>query len=111
VDNLQFRRLNPLECDSLIKPFSMEEVKAVVRDCDNYKSTGPYDNYEFHRNDKLSKSLNSTFIALLPKVDNPQHLNDFRPISLVVVEANSLFDVLKITNILIKVNNNDLVIN
>jgi hypothetical protein len=121
VDNLQFRRLNPLECDSLIKPSSMEEVKAVVRDCDNYKSTGPYDInfgfikdfwpemqvdmmqfiYEFHRNDKLSKSLNSTFIALLPKVDNPQHLNDFRPISLVVVEAKSLFDVLKITNILI----------
>ncbi|MCI31076.1 cysteine-rich receptor-like protein kinase, partial [Trifolium medium] len=38
---------------------------------------------EFHRNGKLSKGLNSTFIALIPKVDSPQHLNDFRPISLV----------------------------
>jgi len=38
---------------------------------------------EFHRNGKLTKGINSTFIALIPKVDNPQRLNDFRPISLV----------------------------
>jgi len=38
---------------------------------------------EFHRNGKLAKGINSTFIALIPKVDNPQRLNDFRPISLV----------------------------
>jgi len=39
--------------------------------------------FEFHRNGKLSKSINSTFIALIPKVDSPQRLNDFRLISLV----------------------------
>ena len=38
---------------------------------------------EFHRNSKLTKGLNSTFIALIPKVHSPQCLNDFRPISLV----------------------------
>ena len=38
---------------------------------------------EFHRNEKLSKGINSTFIAFIPKIDNPQKLNDFRPISLV----------------------------
>jgi hypothetical protein len=38
---------------------------------------------EFHRNGKLTKGINATFIALIPKVDNPQRLNDFRPISLV----------------------------
>jgi len=38
---------------------------------------------EFHRNGRLTKGINSTFIALIPKVDSPQRLNDFRPISLV----------------------------
>jgi hypothetical protein len=38
---------------------------------------------EFHQNGKLTKGINSTFIALIPKVNSPQRLNDFRPISLV----------------------------
>ena len=38
---------------------------------------------ELHRNEKLTTGVNSTFIALTPKVDSPQNLNDFRPISLV----------------------------
>jgi len=74
-----------------------------VWDCDSFKSPGPdgisfvflkdfWDMLkndvmrllvEFHRNGKLAKGINSTFIALIPKVDIPQRLNDFRPISLV----------------------------
>jgi hypothetical protein len=38
---------------------------------------------EFHRNGRLTKGVNATFIALIPKIDSPQRLNDFRPISLV----------------------------
>jgi len=38
---------------------------------------------EFHRNGRLSKGINITFIALIPKIDNPQRLNVFRPIALV----------------------------
>jgi len=38
---------------------------------------------EFHRNGRLAKGINNTFIALVPKVDSPQRLNDFRLISLV----------------------------
>jgi hypothetical protein len=103
VDNLQFRKLSPLEGGSLTKPFTIDEVKSAVWDCDSYKSPGPDGvNYgfikdfwtelqadlmrfmaEFHRNGKLTKGINATFIALIPKVDNPQRLNDFRPISLV----------------------------
>ena len=72
-------------------------------DCDNFKCSGPDDiSYgfvkdfwdilkddvmrflvEFHRNGKLTNGINSTFNALIPKVDNPHRLNDFHPISLV----------------------------
>jgi hypothetical protein len=38
---------------------------------------------EFHRNGRLSKGINNTFISLIPKVDSPQCLNEFCPISLV----------------------------
>ncbi|PNX59572.1 cysteine-rich receptor-like protein kinase, partial [Trifolium pratense] len=92
-----------MEGGSLTKPFSAAEVKAAVWDCDSFKSPGPDGvNFgfiksfwaelqgdvmrfisEFHRNGKLTKGLNSTFIALIPKVESPQRLNDFRPISLV----------------------------
>jgi hypothetical protein len=87
----------------LVKPFSFEEVKSVVWDCDSFKSPGPDGvNFgfikefwlilkedimrfimEFHRNGKLARGINTTFIALIPKVESPQKLSDFRPISLV----------------------------
>jgi hypothetical protein len=39
--------------------------------------------FEFHRNRKLSKGINNTFIALIPKVGIPQYMPDFRLIALV----------------------------
>jgi len=103
VDNLSFKNLSFVEGNGLIKPFSVDEVKTAIWDCDNYKSPGPdgvhfgfiKDLWEvvkgdimpfiqdFHRNDKLTKGIKTTFIALIPKVESSQHLNDFRPISLV----------------------------
>ncbi|GAU10308.1 hypothetical protein TSUD_422640, partial [Trifolium subterraneum] len=103
VDSLTFKRLHSAEVSSLIKPFALEEVKATVWDCDSYKSPGPDGvNFgfikdfwtemhsdimrfisEFHRNGRLTKGINAAFIALIPKVESPQRLNDFRPISLV----------------------------
>jgi hypothetical protein len=101
VAGLPFRELSYGEAGNLAKPFSLEEVKQAVWECDSFKSPGPDDisfgfikeswdilqydfmrfMVEFHRNGKLSKGLNSTFIALIPKVNSPQRLNDFRPIS------------------------------
>ncbi|GAU35285.1 hypothetical protein TSUD_274870 [Trifolium subterraneum] len=103
VDSLTFKPLLPTEVGSLIRPFSLEEIKAAVSDCDSYKSPGPDGiNFgfikdfrtemqgdgmrfiaEFHRNGRLTKGINATFIALIPKVESPQRLNEFRPISLV----------------------------
>ncbi|GAU20017.1 hypothetical protein TSUD_273520 [Trifolium subterraneum] len=67
VDNLQFKQQSWPDSGSLTRPFSVEEVKAAVWDCDSFKSPGP----------------DGVNLALIPKVDSPQSLNDFRPISLV----------------------------
>lgn len=100
---LQFPSLTYREGAGLVKPFSIEEVKTAVWDCENYKCPGPDDItfgfikdfwdvvqddvmrflVEFHRNGRLTKGINSTFIALIPKVESLQRLNDFHPICLV----------------------------
>jgi len=86
VSNLQFLSLFVTEGVGLIKPFSVDEIKACAWDCDSFKSLGPDGiNFgfikefwhemkdeimrfvsEFHHNGKLSKGINITFIALIP---------------------------------------------
>ena len=79
-----------------------EEIIRAVWSCDNDKSPGP-DGFNFgfikfcgeEINDDIVRAVhnfeddgrwpretNASFISLIPKVDNPQHLNDFRHISL-----------------------------
>ena len=41
VGGLQFRRLSTVDAGSLIIPFTQEEVKQAIWDCDSYKSPGP----------------------------------------------------------------------
>ncbi|KHN09914.1 Transposon TX1 putative 149 kDa protein, partial [Glycine soja] len=38
---------------------------------------------EFYVNAVFPKGLNSSFIALIPKIKDPQLISDFRPISLI----------------------------
>jgi hypothetical protein len=38
---------------------------------------------EFHARGKFVKSINSTFISLIPKIHGAKEIKDFRPISLV----------------------------
>ena len=100
---LVFRTLSVSGGVSLVRPFTVEEVKTAVWDVESFKCPGPdgisfgfikdfWDMLkddvmrflgEFHRNGRLAKGINSTFIALIPKVANPHCLNDFCPISLV----------------------------
>jgi len=114
VENLNFKMLNIGQCEDLTKPFTVEEVKQAVWDSDSYKSPEPdginlgfikdfwlklQDDFmcfisDYQRNGKLSKGINNTFIALIPKVVRPQRLNDFRPISMVGSLCKVLFKVL-----------------
>ncbi|GKE06167.1 RNA-directed DNA polymerase, eukaryota, reverse transcriptase zinc-binding domain protein [Tanacetum coccineum] len=57
----------------------------------------------FERNGSIPKSFNSSFIALVPKIQDSLHLNDFRPISLIGCQYKVIAKVL--ANRLLKVIN------
>ena len=39
--------------------------------------------FEFHQRGRINREMNASFISLIPKVQNPMELKDYRPISLV----------------------------
>ncbi|GKV35976.1 hypothetical protein SLEP1_g44163 [Rubroshorea leprosula] len=85
------------------KAFTEEEIRNAVWDCDSTKS--PRSNgfnfrliktmweeikqdvvgfiQEFHEQGRLVRGSNASFIALIPKVENPQRIEEYRPISLI----------------------------
>jgi hypothetical protein len=103
LDNLEFNRLNGAEASSLEDPFEEREVREVIKGMDRDKAPGPdgfsmaffQDCWEvvkgdfmavfgdFHARGKFVKSINSTFISLIPKIQGAKEVKDFRPISLV----------------------------
>ncbi|CAL5403808.1 unnamed protein product [Camellia sinensis] len=83
--------------------FTEKEVRNAIKSCEGNKAPGP-DGFnlaffkkcwgivkaevmlffrEFHQNATLVSGLNSSFIVLIPKVDSPSHLSEYRPISLI----------------------------
>lgn len=90
------------DLDFLQDQFSASEIDLVVKNLPSDKSPGPdgfntdfikrcwniirQDFYslceEFHNNNVCLKSINGSYISLLPKVDSPSSVGDFRPISL-----------------------------
>ncbi|WJX34558.1 hypothetical protein P8452_22662 [Trifolium repens] len=76
IDNLHFRHYKSPGPDDINFGFYKDFWEDLRSDVMRFIS-------EFHRNGKLTKGINSTFIALIPKIASPQRLNDFRPISLV----------------------------
>lgn len=89
--------------DQIEAEFSKAEIWAAVRSCDGNKAPGPDEinmlffkkcwkvvkkevlqfMQDFHQYGKLVGGLNSSFITLVPKKDNPISLGDYRPISLI----------------------------
>ncbi|GKU86994.1 hypothetical protein SLEP1_g1457 [Rubroshorea leprosula] len=105
LDGIPFKKISSEDNRSLVAPFSEDEVKKAVWSCGSSKAPGPDDfNFkfiremwetikdsvmgfidDFHRNGKLVRGVNSSFIVLIPKVTNPQKIEEFRPISLIGV--------------------------
>jgi hypothetical protein len=103
---MQFDRDNLIQMDidlsDLVAPFTSEEVDRIVkitppdkapgRDGFNglfFKKCWPMIKEKFYKlyNDFYSgavnlESINSSYIILVPKVNNPESVNDYRPISL-----------------------------
>ena len=87
---------------SFEEPFTAEEIDHVVASLPSDKSAGPdgfntnfIKNYcpiikqdfynlchAFHYRNICLQSLNGSYITLVPKLDGPTKVNDFRPISL-----------------------------
>ncbi|XP_058732732.1 uncharacterized protein LOC131604303 [Vicia villosa] len=103
LETIQFHGLSIAEAAILEVPFTKEEIKEVVSEFDENKSPGP-DGYnfnfirkcwhfleeevykfvvEFSSKANLPKAVSASFLALVPKADNPQFLGEYRPIRLV----------------------------
>ena len=103
IDGLVFERLEELDVEGLEKPFSEEEVFGALSGFCGEKTLGP-DGFsmafwqfcwdfvkeevmnffrQFHETGSFVRSLNATFLVLIPKKGGAEDLKDFRPISLV----------------------------
>jgi hypothetical protein len=102
LDGLNFSAIQGEDATWLERPFEEDEVTLVVRNMNGDKSPGP-DGFpmsffhacwqvvkgdimavfaEFHATGSLERSLNVTFLTLIPKKANADEVRDFRPISL-----------------------------
>nr|KAJ0197187.1 hypothetical protein LSAT_V11C700342420 [Lactuca sativa] len=100
-NSLFIKKLDLADAVGMIKVVTNEEIKAALFDIGDDKSPGP-DGYsakffksmwsiigedfclavkEFFASEKILKEVNATVIALVPKVDSPGKVSDFRPIS------------------------------
>ena len=103
LDEVGFSRISEGNATWLDRPFDEKEVFGVVHDFNGDKAPGPngfitefFQSYWsmvktdimnvfhiFHAHDVFEKSLNTTFLALIPKKIDVVDVKAFRPISLV----------------------------
>ncbi|GJW79628.1 RNA-directed DNA polymerase, eukaryota [Tanacetum coccineum] len=103
LDSEFLNPISPSKREFLERPFSRGEIKKAVWDCGGDRAPGP-DGFtfkffttfwdlieddvirfvhEYFRTNLFPKGCNSSFIALIPKVNNAKSVSDFRPISLI----------------------------
>jgi hypothetical protein len=111
VEGLSFSSIDADESIWLERAFEEKEVWDVIRDLNGDKASGP-DRFtlaffqkcwdflktdimdvfaEFHARGKFEKSLNATFVSLIPKKTGAMEVRDFRPISLVELDLQDYF--------------------
>ena len=103
MEGLEFDQIGELERGWLERRFEKVEILSMVRDLEGDKAPGPngfsmaFFHHcwrvverdvlavfeEFYQHCKFEKSLNATFIALIPKKNDASNIRNFRPISLV----------------------------
>ncbi|RVX02750.1 LINE-1 retrotransposable element ORF2 protein [Vitis vinifera] len=102
IEGLQLEQLNQQEAENLEQPFSEEEIHSALMEMNGDKAPGP-DGFtmafwqrcwvivkeevlemfkEFYEQSAFIKSMNSTFLVLIPKKGGAEDLGEFRPISL-----------------------------
>jgi hypothetical protein len=103
IDGIEFTSISEEEAAWLDRPFEESEIVHVVQGCNGDKAPG-LDGFslaffqqcwgvvskdmlvvchEFHEYCSFERSLNATFISLIPKKHGADEIKDFRPISLV----------------------------
>ncbi|GKV00720.1 hypothetical protein SLEP1_g13361 [Rubroshorea leprosula] len=81
LDGVCFKQFSQEDNDFITGPLSESEIKGAVWECDSSKAPGP-DGFNFS---KMVKGLNTSFIVLVPKSNNPQKIEEYQPISLIGV--------------------------
>jgi hypothetical protein len=103
LDGIQFSFISDEDAKWLERPFDEDEIAKVVQGCNGDKAPGP-DGFslaffqhcwsvvrtdvlavcnEFHEHCQFERSLNATFVSLIPRKHGADQIKDFRPISLV----------------------------
>ncbi|RVW67401.1 LINE-1 reverse transcriptase-like [Vitis vinifera] len=76
IGGLRLDQISQQEAETLERPFSEEEIYVALMEMNGDKAPDFYDHSSF------LKSLNNTFLVLIPKKSGAEDLRDFRPISL-----------------------------
>jgi hypothetical protein len=106
LDGIQFSALSEEDAMWLERPFDENEIVDVVKGFNGDKAPGP-DGFslaffqqcwsvvrsevvavcqDFHEHCHFERSLNATFVSLIPKKHGADEIKDFRPISLVCIK-------------------------
>ncbi|GKV23593.1 hypothetical protein SLEP1_g33302 [Rubroshorea leprosula] len=105
LEGIIFKQISGADNETLTTPFAEKEIKEAIWECGSSKAPGP-DGFnfrfikemwedikvdiinfvqEFYKTGRTARGSNASFIVMIPKVENPQKIEEYRPISLIRV--------------------------